>query len=277
MIAVRQRNVEHFEKLLVDISTPDHPKYGQHMEGHEVKTMLKPTQVASDAVIAWLQDSNVTDIEDDGDWINFKTDVGTANKMMNTKFLWYKNDYKGAERLRTLKYSVPDEIAQHINMVQPTIRFGNMDPMRSTIFKEEIVSDAEMRTQFTQATSAAPIDPACNSLITPQCLFQIYNIHYGASANIGNKVGYASFLEQYARYSDLALFEENIATYAIGQNFSVISINGGLNDQTSANDSGEANLDQQYVLGVSAPVPVTEFTTAGRGYCDPSCDRMTKF
>ena len=239
--------------------------------------MLKPTQAASDAVIAWLQESNVTAIDDDGDWINFKTNVGTANKMIDTKFLWYKNDYKGAERLRTLKYSVPDEVARHINMIQPTTRFGNMDPMRSTILREEVVSDAEMRKQFTQASSAAPIDPACNRSITPQCLFQLYNIHYGASANIGNKVGYASFLEQYARYSDLALFEENIATYAIGQNFSVISINGGLNDQNSDEDSGEANLDQQYVLGVSAPVPVTEFTTAGRGYFHSICDTMIKF
>lgn len=30
--------------------------------------------------------------------------------------------------------------------------------------------------------------------------------------------------------------------------------------------SGEANLDLQYVLGVSAPIPILEYSTGGRGY-----------
>lgn len=28
---------------------------------------------------------------------------------------------------------------------------------------------------------------------------------------------------------------------------------------------GEANLDLQYVLGVSAPIPILEYSTGGRG------------
>lgn len=50
---------------------------------------------------------------------------------------------------------------------------------------------------------------------------------------------------------------------------------GGLNDQKSANDSGEANLDNQYILSVAYPIPVTEFSTGGRGFLIPDGDSPT--
>jgi hypothetical protein len=48
-----------------------------------------------------------------------------------------------------------------------------------------------------------------------------------------------------------------------------VQYHGGLNDQKSANDSGEANLDNQYILSVAYPIPVTEFSTGGRGFLIP--------
>jgi tripeptidyl-peptidase-1 len=107
---------------LLDVSTPDHPSYGKHLEGHEIKAMLAPTKKASSSVVSWLQDHNVTAIEEDGYWVTFATRVGTANKLLDTEFAWFKSDYRNQERLRTLEYSVPETIAEHINFVQPTIR-----------------------------------------------------------------------------------------------------------------------------------------------------------
>ena len=265
-VALQQQNLALFEQTVLEVSTPDHPKYGKHMEGHEIKAMLKPTQAASDAVISWLQDHNITNIEDDGDWVNFKTNVATANKILDTEFQWYVSGYEGKVRLRTLQYSVPDEVAQHINLVQPTTRFGQLKPMRSLILKKEYEGRANGVSRWAAAAARkSGIDVACNTTITPQCLLQLYNVHYKAPANTTSKVAFASFLEEYARYADLARFETEYAPYAVGQNFSVVSINGGLNDQLGTEDSGEANLDLQYIVGVSSPVPVTEFSTAGRG------------
>ncbi|KAL9122371.1 MAG: hypothetical protein Q9187_001071 [Circinaria calcarea] len=283
--AVTAGNV--FEKLhggvpqgwtFVKTAGPDHAKYGQHLEGHEVKAMLQPTEAATNAVISWLQDFNITAIEDDGDWVNFKTDVATADKMLDTRFQWFRSDYKGLERLRTLQYSVPDEVAQHINLVQPTTRFGSMKAMRSLILKEEVEEAADGQNKMWTESAATPaaVNISCNATITPQCLLELYNIHYKADPNNGNKVGFASFLEEYARYSDLATFEAQFAPYAIGQNFSVVEFNGGLNDQASAEDSGEANLDLDYIVGLSSPVPVTEFSTGGRGPLVPDLDQPTQ-
>jgi len=102
----------------------------------------------------------------------------------------------------------------------------------------------------------------CNKTVTPKCLKQAYNVHYHADPNNGNKIGFASFLNESARYSDLALFEEKLEPAAVGQNVSVVSINGAINDQTSGG-STEANLDLQYILGMAVGVPIIEYITSG--------------
>ena len=228
--------------------------------------MLQPTEEASNTVISWLQDNNVTAIEDDGDWINFQTNVVIANRLLGTEFLWYQSGYKGKERLRTLRYSVPSEVAQHINFVQPTIRFGSLRPMRSLDLDKGAGEHVESQHKWLPEKRTSVVNATCNTTITPQCLLELYNVHYKADPHNGNKIGYASFLEEYARYADLALFEKQFAPYAVRKNFSVVEFNKGLNGQNSTEDSGEANLDNQYVVGVGFPTPVTEFSTGGRGY-----------
>lgn len=54
-----------------------------------------------------------------------------------------------------------------------------------------------------------------------------------------------------------------------------MTFNGGINDQTSRNDSGEANLDQQYVAAVGFDVPVVEYVTGGLGQLVPDGDSPT--
>jgi tripeptidyl-peptidase-1 len=65
---------------------------------------------------------------------------------------------------------------------------------------------------------ASKVNITCNKTITPECLLNLYNVHYRADPHNGNTVGYASFLEEYARYDDLATFEKVYAPYAVGQN-----------------------------------------------------------
>jgi len=158
--------------------------------------------------------------------------------------------------LRTLQYSVPDDVANHIVMVQPTTRFAAIRQNHDT--SREIYS-------IQIAAAAANVTVNCDAAITPECLKQLYKIDYKPDPKSGSKAAFASYLEEYARYSDLALFERNILPEAVGQNFSVVQFNGGLNDQNSTDDSGEANLDLQYMLGLAQPLPVTEYSTGGRG------------
>ncbi|RDW67256.1 S53 family peptidase [Aspergillus mulundensis] len=269
-IALKQHNVAGFEQALLDMSTPGHASYGQHFASYdEMKELLLPTDEASTSVKDWLSAAGV-EYEQDADWINFRTTVDQANSLLDADFLWYTaTDASGKDTraLRTLSYGVPDAIASHIEMIQPTTRFGGMHANKATVRAKPIF--LETNRQLINAVSSGSLDH-CDSAITPSCLADLYNTEgYKASNTSGSKVAFASFLEEYARYDDLAEFEQTYAPSAIGQNFSVVSIHGGLNDQHSSSDSGEANLDLQYIIGVSSPLPVTEFTTAGRGRLVP--------
>ncbi|XHF98877.1 Tripeptidyl-peptidase sed2, variant 2 [Aspergillus wentii] len=253
------------------MSTPDHPDYGKHFPTHdEMKRMLLPSDSAVNSVRKWLESAGVTDINEDADWIKFRTTVNTANTLLDADFQWYESDEKDLQRLRTLAYSLPESVAAHVNMIQPTTRFGQIHANRATLrMKPKQIDEGSLA-----AATAASNTSHCDSVITPACLKSLYKIgDYQADPKSGSKVGFASYLEEYARYQDFELFQKNLAPYAKGQNFSVVQFNGGLNDQNAAGDSGEANLDAQYILGVSSPVPITEFSTAGRGPLIPDVDQ----
>ena len=259
-IALKQRSIDEFERRLLEISTPGHLLYGKHLQGHEIEALLQPTEESSMAVFDWLKECGVRDVEHDKEWINFKTNVETANKMLNTSFLWYKHDQDKTLALRTQKYSVPKHITEHLELIQPTTRFGAPIPLRSTIHKVKILSEQN------GLGSAPSVNATCNNTITPSCLFDLYNIRYQADPNSGSKLGYASFLEEYTRYEDLELFEPHFAPWATGQNFSFVSINGGQNDQNARTQtSTEGNLDGQYAVSIAYPLEVTEFSVGGRG------------
>ncbi|KAJ5101353.1 Peptidase S8/S53 [Penicillium alfredii] len=268
-VALAQGNPSGFENAVMEMSTPDHPNYGKHFQTHdEMKRMLQPRGESVDAVRDWLKSAGITDIEQDADWMTFHTDVKTANELLSANFQYYANKVMDVERLRTLEYSVPKSVIPHIHMVQPTTRFGQLHADRATLHSKAKVVDEAFR------KAAMSSDTDCNEIITPECLKTLYKIgNYKADKNSGSTIGFASFLEQYARYADLALFEETVATSAKGQNFSVKTFHGGKNDQNYKGDSSEANLDLQYIVGVSSPLPVTEYITGGRGQLVPDLDQ----
>lgn len=248
------------------MSTPDHPRYGQHFQSHdEMKAMLMPSDQTLDAVTSWLKAAGITDIEQDSDWINIRTTVGQANRLLNTEFNWYVSDERHIRRLRTLEYSIPDEVTEHILMVQPTTRFGQIRAQGSNSHRVELLTAPD------RASSAS-----CANTVTPTCLKTLYGTSsYTADADSGSKVGFCSYLQEYARYTDLTAFEKAYAPWT-SQSFSVVEFNGGLNDQNSNEDSSEANLDVQYIVGLAAPLPVTEYSTGGLGELDPDINEPTQ-
>ncbi|KAI1267058.1 subtilisin-like protein [Xylariaceae sp. FL1019] len=265
-IALQQGDAAGFEQAVLDMSTPSHSNYGQHFQSHdEMKRMLMPKSESVASVYTWLQNAGVEEIKQDADWISFKTTVGAANKMLDTQFAWYVSEGADPKRiLRTLEYSVPGVVADHIALVTPTTRFAGLKAdhgIGNELESLELIG------------AAAPVTANCETRISPQCLTDLYDIDYTPNAKSGSTVAFASYLEEYARYNDLTLFQENILQADVGQNFSVVQFNGGLNDQTSDDDSGEANLDAQYIIGMSHPLPATEYSTGGRGPWIPDLDQ----
>ena len=259
-ISLQYQNIEQLESKLMSVSTPGSPQYRKYLDRDQLNAMFPIAD--ANAIIAWLQSEGVQTIHNTGDAVNFATTVGTANKLLNTQFAHYATaDGSGTKKMRTTQYSIPDHLTKHVDLVWPTTFFGN-PKKRAAITGRNV--GAHVATKHGMLSYAKrQVSADCSQGITPSCLKQMYNIgNYTANARSGSRIGFGSFLNQSAIYSDLAAYEKKFSIPA--QSFSVELINGGINNQeASTDDTEEANLDAQNIVGVGHPLPVTEFITGG--------------
>ncbi|KAL3424591.1 Pro-kumamolisin [Phlyctema vagabunda] len=274
-IALDQPNHALFEQTLYDISTPDHSQYGMHLKREEIKALIKPRDESTDAVLSWLEESGVaqSDIENDGEWINFYTTVATAEAMMDTKFYYYsKTTKESAKKIRTLHYSVPQNVSSHITTIQPTTRFGQYRAAANAVFETEV---ANFVPKAADIPSTSLNVTACNATITPECIRALYNIgDYVADPECGSLLGVSGYLNEYAKYDALDKFLETYAPYAVSQNFSFVLVNGGLDTQDDVvDDDVEANLDIQYAASIAYKTDINYYSVGGLGELVPDLDQ----
>lgn len=203
----------------MEVSTPGHPRYGKHLKRDELKDLIKPRAESVDAVLSWLEQSGVEarDIQNDGEWINFYAPVKRAEMMMGTSFKTYQSEVRrDVQRIRALSYSVPNKVRSHIDLIQPTTRFGQIRAERNQVLYQD-------EAPF----SINAVNASCNNAITPACLADLYNFaDYKVNPSVNVTIGVNGFLEQYARHADFAQFARTYAPYAVGSDFDFTSVNG---------------------------------------------------
>jgi tripeptidyl-peptidase-1 len=266
-LAVRQGNADDFEQTVIDISTPDHPRYGQHLMRDELKELLRPSAEVSGEILSWLAAEGISRerIQDNGDWINLVVTVKEAERLLDTHFYYFTQLGSKVTKIRTLEYSLPAPIAAHVQMIQPTTFFGRVRPPGRT---------APDRSKRNLGSYKFGYEDKCGTQNTPSRLRLLYGFNdFAAKYGIHTRVGVSGYLEEYAQFSDLETFLVRYSPEKIGANFSVVSIKGGLNKQHSPDDSIEANLDMQYVIALADNARFTYYTTAGRGELIPDLDQ----
>ncbi|KAL4779813.1 peptidase S8/S53 domain-containing protein [Aspergillus varians] len=255
-IAVHQERAAEFEQLVLDMSTPGHPNYGQHMKRDDVRALVRPPNHTMEQVISWLELEDVLpeSIETYGNWVEVTVPVSQAESLMRTKFYSFTHRKTHQHAIRTFSYSVPREIFPYIQLIQPTTRFGQptaqmLRPITTPIPKT-----------FAELTSN------CSSSVTPDCLRRLYGLYdTEAEPDPRNRLGISGYLDQYARHSDFHQFIHRFAPNRTETNFTIKSINGGLNLQNSSRSSSEASLDVQYAVSLAYGALATYYTTSGRG------------
>ncbi|KAF9006660.1 tripeptidyl peptidase A [Cyathus striatus] len=278
-IGLPQSQFNILEEHLYEISDPDHARYGQHLTKEQVEELVAPHPESVEAVNKWLFSHGITEADlsrsPAQDWVTLRIPVSLAEKMLDTSYHVWQHTKDGDYLVRTTSYSLPEELLPHVDVIQPTTLFGRFKGARSTIVWDEdtdlraaSVSDQGLE-PIIDAISGVTIDPSCNVTITVSCLKQLYNaVGYVPSAN-DNSIGLTGYLEQFANFEDLQSFFKDQVPEAVGSSFKFISVKGGLNNQTLSEAGAEANLDVQFALGISHPVPGTFYSTAGRPPFNP--------
>ncbi|KAK7053947.1 Tripeptidyl-peptidase sed2 [Favolaschia claudopus] len=277
-IGLPQSNFDLLEEHLYAISDPYHDRYGAHLTTEEIHELVAPHPDSVGAVENWLASHAIADTDITrsaaGDWLTVTLPVNLVEKMLDTKYhIWHKN---GEYIVRTTSYSLPKNVHDHVELVQPTTMFGTFRKLKSTIHSvSPITSQAESQKNqpFFDSTTGLTVDASCNTTITITCLQQIYNaVGYTPSANVGNSIGIAAYLEDFANRADLQTFFEDQVPAAAAANatYQFISVKDGLDSQDPAQAGAESALDTQFAFGLTFPVASTFFSTGGRPPFIPS-------
>ncbi|RMZ87848.1 hypothetical protein DV736_g4926, partial [Chaetothyriales sp. CBS 134916] len=273
-LSLVQPNFEALEQRVFAMATPGEPLYGKHLSREQVEVFQDPGLEVIDAVLETLSALDVPDnaIKHKGHWFTLEINVTVAEKLLNTQFHYFNNQH-GQRIVRTLEYSVHQSIHHFVEMIQPTTHLGKLYPHSSKVLKSST------------ATSLVNISGsydtvACNLTVTPACLRGLYGLGNDTSVtgpstpSNGNILGISGFLEEYARSDDLKHFAEIFATYISSKNISIVSVDGGQNPQhDAAQDSVEGALDIQYAMALAPSIPISYYSTAGRGPMVPEVDQ----
>lgn len=266
-VAIQYSNIDQLETLLRNVSTPGSSGYGHYLDLEQMNAIFGPSENSSNAVEAWLRAEGATAINNNGHTISFTTTVGMANKMLDTEFKAYTDG--GKTVLRTMVYSVPDELVKHVDLISPTTYFGGVKGHNTAAETESHVllhqRDVAVNSSCGVSIQVKGAKGTKNQkVLGPVCFHELYNTTgYQADPYSGSTIAFGNFLNQSASYSDLAQFEKlfNIPS----QNFTVLAeINGGVDNQDPLTEmDGEANLDVQNIIGMVDGLPVYAYITGG--------------
>ncbi|KAI0477869.1 Tripeptidyl-peptidase sed4 [Xylariaceae sp. FL0804] len=277
-VALQYRNLDQLESQLARVSTPGSAGYGDYMDLDTQNALFAPSSSDEARVVAWLRQAGASSVVSDGAIVSFVTTVGRANQMLDADFALYRNERDGdaVMKLRTMAYSVPDDLVDAVDLISPTTYLGSTTaqhraPRRG---RREEKKPAASRTLRAPPTRRQQLNPSCETtvdyageafaLLSPRCLKELYSIgNYTVDKSAGSSIAFGSFLNESASYSDLAEFERLFGIPQ--QEFKVLAlINGGVDNQDPATESdGEANLDVQNMAGLVGGLPVGEYITGG--------------
>ncbi len=111
-IGTRQQNLHMLGDLLMDVSHPDSPAYGQHWNPKKVADFFAPSESTVSTIRTWLSASGISEdklrLSTNKGWIELNVTVATAERLLDTEYHIYKHP-SGAKqigtRLRSYRYS----------------------------------------------------------------------------------------------------------------------------------------------------------------------------
>lgn len=261
------------------VSDPSHQRYGKHLTADEVHDLVKPAAETSDAVHEWLADNGILASDCSytpaKDWIKVKLPVAKVEELLDTTYHSYINE-DGVVAVRTPEWSVPLHLHEHIATIQPTNSF--FGPKKQSAIRkrnnEAIAELGDVAPYLPPPPGASTVAEVCNTTwVTPTCLRTLYGVaNYTVQSADKNTMALNDFLDELNLRSDTRLYLQRFRPEALGaeNEFTQISIAGGTTQQTPLNETQleartgiEGNLDDQTMIGVAWPTPLTIYSTGG--------------
>ena len=184
-IALTQPNLASLEDYLLDVSHPDSANYGKHWSAAKVAETFRPSPDAIKAVLDWLQDEGFeahrVKLSKGGSWVHADVTVAEAESLLGTEYHVYQHGETGTEHIACEeKYHLPEHVAEHVDLVMPTLHFDVHTIGRRSI--ELSIGQPGVGIVNPKVMDASALVPtngtSCDEQITPDCIRQLYNFDY---------------------------------------------------------------------------------------------------
>lgn len=204
-IGLKQHKIDVLIEQLYDVSDPASAAYGKHLSKEQVEALVAPHADTVAIVEDWLAAHGIPAAHcsrsPSGDWLSVSVPVSTAERLFDTTYHVFRRRDTGNRVVRTLSYSLPRALHDHIDVVAPTTMFGSLHEMRATSFVQPagfqaVTPDAEPE-RLVRPGRLATLPASCSTTITPTCLRILYATDtYVPAATATNKLGVAGYLAE---------------------------------------------------------------------------------
>ncbi|KAF8263391.1 peptidase S8/S53 domain-containing protein [Lactarius quietus] len=265
-LALKSHNEDALTDTLYEISNPRHSKYGEYLSKEQVAELVAPHPETLEIVGLWLEHygvpSSSISMTLGGNWLAvINVTVSQANKMLGASYELYRHIETNDTVLRTISYSLPEALHDHIKTVVPTTYFGSPEGMKQRIRPTGAVGAQEKAPPDEPLTGLSSRGLAVSG-VTPAILRSLYETTtYVPTAAGRNRIGIGGFSGQYPSPQDLKQFMTRYRTDAVDATYTVEQVNGGKYDPSEPGVEG--NIDIQYTAALAYPTPLIYYSTPG--------------
>lgn len=123
-IGLKHQNQDKLEQHVVEVSDPSNARYGQYLSAAEVKELIAPSDMSFNLVNSWLLDHGVSTaaLSPSGDSIWLRLPIEKIEELLDTTYSVFRHE-DGTELVRAPEWSLPWNLHEHIDLIQPTTSF----------------------------------------------------------------------------------------------------------------------------------------------------------
>lgn len=263
-IAMSQDNVDLAIASLLKISDPTSKEYGQHWSAQKVATAFAPSKQGLKTVTDWLSNEGIlparlSPSHARGHFL-IRSTLGEAERIFN---ITCSHNSRQTNKVKCTDYTIPKSVSHLVDYITISslstsrpVRKINKDKRRAAL---GVNSRNRMQDKIELSDNASV---NCSLYTVPSCLREFYNIPPNANitVNTSNTFGIYEIAWMTWLPEDLDMFFGLFQPDLVGRRPVVDPIDGGYL-QTNYNSTPfnlEADLDFQYALALTSPMPVLD-------------------
>ncbi|KAH9064054.1 subtilisin-like protein [Lactarius vividus] len=195
-----------------------------------------------------------------GNWLTLTgISVSKANNLLGASYQLYRHAETKEIIMRTVGYSLPAALHEHVQTVAPTTYFASQRVSWQTPRNRSGRAAAGQVRAASGDLMMALLGRADDEAITLPLLRWLYNsVTYVPAATDRNVLGIVGYAEEYPNPVDLTTFMDRFHSPGTGATYTVVLVDNGEYDPN--NPGTEASIDVQYASGMAYPTPITYYS-----------------